>query len=245
MMEGTFMSIHNLTIEGSHKRPHAPLEEGLTSKRQRLDDSHPSGLEKLTSTATMEDQKKTLVNTICNLGTRLLENNPNVASAKFVEAELAKISSTDPRVNTLRMGILEIKKPNACEAPVPNGLSSAQPPQISPIENSSGLPSSGKTLASEEKSLSGPAQLAKLNEPQTKLEAALVIEPKNAFALFYLGDVLTSQAQLLSGPARSTKLKKAQDTYEASLKLDDLRKLLKPKKTQVETGRSRFLKIHP
>lgn len=94
------MSIHNLTTEGSHKRPYAPLfEEDQTSKRRRLNDSpenntvlqadvlHPPlpGLDRLASAATMDNREENLVTAICDLGTYLLENKPDVASAKFVE----------------------------------------------------------------------------------------------------------------------------------------------------------------
>jgi len=239
------MSIPNLTIGGSHKRPHPPLfEEGPTSKRHRLNDSHTPGLEKLISAATMDDQEEYLVTVICELGTCLLENKPDVASAKFVEEKLAKVSSTNPRTDTLSKEILEIKASNAHETLAPNRLPINQPSHSSPVNEESELRSLGDALRIQVLLFSGPEQLTKLDEAQTKLTASLVIDPNNAFALSSLGDVLRLQAHTLSGDARLAKLNKAQEKYEAALKLDDLRKLLKPKKTQVENGRSFFLKIH-
>jgi len=250
------MSIYNLSIGDSRKRPYTPPLEALnqTPKKPRLGEGpensaalqvellHPPGLNELASAATMDDREEKLVTVICNFGTQLLENRPDVASAKFVEAELAKISSTDPRIDILRKKILEIKASNTCEPPVPNGLSSAQPPQTSPINKKvSELLSSGNMLAQQAKLLSVPARLTKLKEAQYKLIEALNVEPSNAFALRslkkvlelqlaidpenasalrYLGNVLRLQALPLSGPARSTKLKEAYSKLQASLTVE-------------------------
>lgn len=230
------MSIHNLTIKGSHKRPSASLREiDQTSKRRRLGDSPensaalqanlrhphlPSFAQLLSSTKIADNREENLVTVICDLGTYLLENKPDVASAKFVEAELAKVSSTDPRVDTLRKKILEINASNACEAPVPNELPSTQPPQTSPIYKARELLTSGNTLAWQAQGLSGPTRLEKLDEAEAKLEASLKIVPNNASALRSLGRVLRLQAHLLSGPTHSTKLNEAQNKFKAALEIE-------------------------
>jgi len=104
-----------------------------------------------------------------------------------------------------------------------NALDSAR--KISDLEETSAtsvaaLKLQALSFCTQARDLSGPRKLEKLNEAQAKLEAAIVLDPKHASALRFLGSVFLWQAELLSGPDQLTKFDEAQKKLEAAFAID-------------------------
>jgi len=204
----SLMSIQSLTNSSSNKRPCS--DDQPSAKRQRLGESENSENRMGQRDASLVDAIYTLSrDAICTLSRHILQSN--LSDISYVEKVLAKLSSVDPRIRSLLSSVdLRIGSPRNRIQQEKARIKAKQ------------LYHTAVSLQNHALSHHAKKALRKnLTKAQTKLEGALVIEPRNAATLAFLGVVLKNHALFLPGErARLQKLKEAQTKLQASLEIE-------------------------